>query len=273
MARSCTERGTTSIQMRGEFSRGDRGDGAPILLPTSTPSGTGTSSLISPLTAMDGEGRKIIGIIRSFAGTEYEGVWIDGVFERLSRLPGHTAAAIRGVGISRNGRYYAGSYNYIGALWKDGQPFETLYLSGAQVSSFQAVADHGRLAIDRTEVWTRERGVESAASFLAAHGAPHPEGWQLGGLLNINADGSVIIGYLRDPTPPGRYRGFIARTTYRPCFADFNADGGVDGSDVQAFYETWQSGIEEGDVNFDGGVDGSDVETFFTSWAAGGCGS
>lgn len=55
------------------------------------------------------------------------------------------------------------------------------------------------------------------------------------------------------------------------CPADFNQDGGVDGSDVEAFLIAWEIGETDGDVNCDGGVDGSDVETFFYYWEAGGC--
>ena len=56
-----------------------------------------------------------------------------------------------------------------------------------------------------------------------------------------------------------------------PCPADYNADGGVDGADVEAFYTDWEAGNSQADVNGDGGVDGGDVETFFTAWEAGGC--
>jgi hypothetical protein len=55
------------------------------------------------------------------------------------------------------------------------------------------------------------------------------------------------------------------------CAADFNADGGVDGSDVEAFFAAWAAGDHMADVNQDGGVDGSDVEGFFNAWGAGGC--
>jgi len=55
------------------------------------------------------------------------------------------------------------------------------------------------------------------------------------------------------------------------CPADFNQDGGVDGSDVGDFFAVWQGGGCDGDVNQDGGVDGSDVDTFFAAWSAGGC--
>ncbi|MBX3383422.1 MAG: hypothetical protein KF864_07935 [Phycisphaeraceae bacterium] len=55
------------------------------------------------------------------------------------------------------------------------------------------------------------------------------------------------------------------------CAADFNQDGGVDGSDVEAFYIVWETGEACGDVNEDGGVDGGDIEFFFTLWEQGGC--
>jgi hypothetical protein len=56
-----------------------------------------------------------------------------------------------------------------------------------------------------------------------------------------------------------------------PCPADFNQDGGVDGSDVESFFLAWESGDPVADVNLDGGVDGSDIETFFVAWQNGGC--
>ena len=55
------------------------------------------------------------------------------------------------------------------------------------------------------------------------------------------------------------------------CAADFNDDGGVDGSDVEAFFTAWENAGGCADVNEDGGIDGSDVETFFMLWEAGGC--
>ncbi len=55
------------------------------------------------------------------------------------------------------------------------------------------------------------------------------------------------------------------------CPADFNADGGVDGTDIEAFFSDWIVSSTAADVNLDGGVDGSDVEFFFVRWSAGGC--
>ncbi len=55
------------------------------------------------------------------------------------------------------------------------------------------------------------------------------------------------------------------------CAADYNLDGGVDGSDVQSFFAAWTAAAACADVNLDGGIDGSDVEFFFGVWSAGGC--
>jgi len=56
-----------------------------------------------------------------------------------------------------------------------------------------------------------------------------------------------------------------------PCPADFNQDGGIDGSDVEAFFAAFESGDQSADVNQDGGITGEDVEVFFVAWEAGGC--
>ncbi|MCX5691757.1 MAG: hypothetical protein NTV94_18520 [Planctomycetota bacterium] len=53
------------------------------------------------------------------------------------------------------------------------------------------------------------------------------------------------------------------------CIADFNHDGGTDGSDIEAFFLAWQSAQTNADVNIDGGIDGSDIETFFLAWESG----
>ncbi len=55
------------------------------------------------------------------------------------------------------------------------------------------------------------------------------------------------------------------------CVGDFNHDGGVDGSDVGAFFDAWQASAPDADVNRDGGIDGADIERFFAKWQAGLC--
>jgi hypothetical protein len=55
------------------------------------------------------------------------------------------------------------------------------------------------------------------------------------------------------------------------CYADINEDGGIDGADVEAFFNLWESGDPIADLNNDGGIDGTDVEFFFAVWEEGGC--
>ena len=55
------------------------------------------------------------------------------------------------------------------------------------------------------------------------------------------------------------------------CFADFDQSGGVDGSDVDAFFAAWVNGDAAADVDQSGGIDGADVDLFFIQWSNGGC--
>lgn len=53
------------------------------------------------------------------------------------------------------------------------------------------------------------------------------------------------------------------------CIADFNADGGIDGADVESFFNAWESADPAADVNHDGGIDGADLGFFFPAWERG----
>ena len=54
------------------------------------------------------------------------------------------------------------------------------------------------------------------------------------------------------------------------CRADLNCDGGIDGADIDAFFQLWETGDPGADFNEDGGVDGSDLSSFYGLWE-GGC--
>jgi hypothetical protein len=104
--------------------------------------------------------------------------------------------------------------------------------------------------------------------------APPNGEWRWGGLPHAG------IQDLEVKIIPGGYelwmsclsRGLAVLSITTPaCPADFNGDGGVDGSDVEAFFLAWESGENAADVNGDGGVDGADAEHFFVRWEAGGC--
>jgi hypothetical protein len=59
--------------------------------------------------------------------------------------------------------------------------------------------------------------------------------------------------------------------TCPPCAADYDANGGVDGGDLAAFFADFEAGENCADVDNNGGVDGGDLGTFFAAFEAGGC--
>jgi enterochelin esterase-like enzyme len=56
-----------------------------------------------------------------------------------------------------------------------------------------------------------------------------------------------------------------------PCAADFDANGGVDGGDLAAFFNDFESGHPCADVDHNGGIDGGDLAQFFVAFEQGGC--
>ncbi|MCX5688638.1 MAG: matrixin family metalloprotease [Planctomycetota bacterium] len=97
-------------------------------------------------------------------------------------------------------------------------------------------------------------GLQSNMSFQVVEGQRYLI--RLGGYNGQSGSGTLNVGLTPDPLP---------------CPADFNQDGGVDGSDVDAFFSEWEAGNSTADTNQDGGVDGSDIDFFFAAWEAGGC--
>ena len=94
---------------------------------------------------------------------------------------------------------------------------------------------------------------------------PDPENYALARALRFRCIISTSCGDLvSDPAT-------LATCACLECSADFNQDGGTDGSDVVAFFEAWEGGSCDADVNADGGVDGGDASAFFAAWEAGGC--
>jgi hypothetical protein len=67
----------------------------------------------------------------------------------------------------------------------------------------------------------------------------------------------------------GAYEGEYVYVPPIPCTGDYNNDGGIDGSDVEAFFVDWQSGNPNADIDGNGGVDGADVDAFFGFWVEG----
>jgi subtilisin family serine protease len=107
------------------------------------------------------------------------------------------------------------------------------------------------------------------ASAVACLTQAHP-GWtvaQMRAALMNTASDYAATG-LTDPLfirGYGIVNAFAALTAL--CDADITGDGGVDGDDVIAFFESWDAGHADFDAS--GGTDGDDVIAFFARWDAG----
>ncbi len=199
-------------------------------------------------------------------------------------LPSPTANA-EAYGVSADGSIVVGRYDNPGegtrAVYWDSQSqmHDLGSIAGSTTHSAECISDDGRIIggsagfeIGTTWqgfVWTVDAGMRPAADYFAERGAPLPPDHEAVICNAVSGNGRVFGVRYRRPGQPANVSGIAVLAA--PCPADFNKDGGVDGSDVGAFFEPWAAGLPAADVNEDGGVDGADVELFFRSWEAGGC--
>lgn len=188
-------------------------------------------------------------------------------------------------GVSSDGSIVVGSYATSGgsrAVYWDSQlqMHDLGAINGSAYQVANCVSDDGRVIggnaggvsgfTRQAFVWTSELGMRSAIEHFNERGVALPSGYTSYECSSISGDGRVFGVRV---FPPGGGPANISGVAVLglPCCADFNKDGGVDGSDVEAFFGPWTNGLTSADVNEDGGVDGADVEVFFLSWEAGGC--
>ncbi|MBL9002585.1 MAG: hypothetical protein JNK25_15760, partial [Phycisphaerae bacterium] len=200
-------------------------------------------------------------------------------------LPTPTADA-EAHGVSADGSIVVGRYNNPGegtrAVYWDAQRqmHDLGSIAGSTTHSAQCVSDDGRIIggtagpetgpARQAFVWTPETGMRPASDYFAERGVVLPVGYRAYECSSVSGNGRVFGVRVYPPDGGAANISGIAVLGIT-CPADFNRDGGVDGSDVEAFFDPWANGLPIADVNEDGGVDGADVELFFQSWEAGGC--
>jgi hypothetical protein len=189
------------------------------------------------VTALSEDGATLFGIgSESMQGGQAFRWTQSGGFEDLARLPGAT-------------------FTHVAAVASEGTAVGTQYSPGFSPSRTHAV------------LWTPSGEALSLQTLLAASGV-NVEDVYLMFAFDLSNDAGAVTGVSFSPSLGMRV--FIADLR-SPCIADFNQDGGVDGSDVTAFFEAWESGSIQADANADGGIDGADVSAFFALWENGGC--
>lgn len=194
---------------------------------------------------VSGDGRVIVGNGQRLVGASVRNVacrWVDGQIEYLGNLGGSFVLS-RAYDCSSDGSVVVGYSN-----------------TAAGLAGF---------------IWTQADGMRNLKTLASS--APFNLGTAIGTFpltraVGISDDGLVICGYGKFGAGNNDFDGYVLNLREAaPCFADFNGDGGVDGTDVEVFFLTWAQGLDAADTNLDGGVDGSDVEVFFRQWSLGGC--
>ncbi len=243
------------------------------------PSGTYTSQFDLQSTRMlSSDGRYI-------ASRQYRFDSVTGAILDIGALiePGQPAGGVPSVtSISGDGAtltgyqdvlYSDGSYANGGFIWTPAGGMENLgYLTHSRNCFPRWISADGTTVLGTYDgfgfIWKRSTGLVDFSAYLSSIGVD-TRGMTRLQFIGISDDGRTIVG--EGTSAAGPRRGWVL-TIPQTCIGDFNGDGGIDGTDVEAFFAAWEAGASAADVNQDGGVDGADVATFFAAWESGGCG-
>lgn len=141
-------------------------------------------------------------------------------------------------------------------------------------------SEHARLeatASDAMLHWEVELAPRFSNQWIRLTDGPLPSSALSGAIVSGTDTRAISLSRL-DPAAALRYRVVASNAcgtstsiaaTLGFCPGDHNCDGGVDGSDVNSFFDAWERGLSDGDIDQDGAVDGRDVEKFFEHWDAG----
>jgi uncharacterized membrane protein len=256
----------------------------------------GQLDLFSDARAISADGRMIVGLVSPTAATALSVLWTDGSPTWLrGLLEEDQFSGVNAYGISTDGQYVVGSASTRlpnsqsqrdhAALWHSPSTVINLAPETTFNSYATAVSDDGATVVGYMDVfvpalgyrsyvatiWTPSSGMVALADYLADIGIVVPPGIQLSVAQHISADGLTIAGMGDDIPNDSSVLSWVVKLPPPACFADFNTDGGIDGSDLEPFFAAWEHGETTADVNQDGGVDISDVQVFFTQWESGSC--
>ncbi len=183
------------------------------------------------------------------------------------------------LGLSGDGSVVLGNCGSSGALravvWVESLPVQLPPLFATD-STWEAASVSGDGSLiggqsgGRACVWSLlEQRARSVEDLLSIRGVDLTS-WKLLSVTSISPDGQYIAGAGEFMQSSGvrRNMAWLARVPSF-CPTDWNADGGIDGGDVDAFFRSWEAG--SADLNLDGGTDGLDVGEFFARWADGTC--
>jgi uncharacterized membrane protein len=238
----------------------------------------GNGTFVSEAHGVSGDGSIVVGNRYFSTGEIWPFIWTAAAGLRLlSPAAGYTNASaleISSDGTITLGHYWNGTGPGYPTMWRGNVPsvipIPTMTIGDAGAAALSAdgqviVGHYGLPDFARGAfIHTPSTGTRDLAAVLRTAGASGLDGLTYMIATTITPDGRTIVGTINASIGTGTY---IATLGSRPCWADWDESGGVDGGDVEAFFRDWESG--NGDADGDGSTDGSDVERFFTLWEQG----
>lgn len=245
----------------------------------------GTYNSLNVASALDAnhDGSVIVGSLpspaRAYRWTQAGG------FQDLGNL---TSSGSSGAwGVSSDGNVVVGRATVPGGQqhamrWTSGLGMQTLgTLPGGTTSTAADTNADGSVIVgqafvtgvgNRAFVWTPSTGILDLTAYLAER-IDGMQGWVLIAAEGISDDGATVVGWgtLNGVAMGYRVTGLAFATPCPACAADFDANGGVDGGDLGAFFAEFETGGACADVDQNGGIDGGDLGAFFAAFEAGGC--
>ncbi|MBL8762869.1 MAG: hypothetical protein JNM07_01200 [Phycisphaerae bacterium] len=194
--------------------------------------GLGGPSMNSAAEGISGDGSVVVGWGVTTGGSRASR-WVDGQIQDLGALPNPTGRASAATACNADGRVVVGTSRV-----------------GAANTGF---------------AWYHRYGMYDLQARLTALGVHAVAGWALTNITGVSGDGSVIVGWGRDPQ--GRSSGF--RITLPACPNDANYDGSLDDTDYFEFLNAFFANDPAADINHDNVVDGADFEDFVAGFVAG----
>jgi probable HAF family extracellular repeat protein len=145
---------------------------------------------------------------------------------------------------------------------------------GQQASAAGDVSANGSVVIgwsatsigNEAFIWDAAHGMRSIKQVLLDLGVWSVDGWTLGSAEALSADGTVVVGYGRNPG--GYEEAWLAKVL---CAGDLTGDGDTDQSDLGMLLGDWgcTGGNCEGDLDGDGDTDQADLGILLADWGCG----
>jgi uncharacterized membrane protein len=233
----------------------------------------------------DWDGNVVVGWDERPDGLWQPCVWEDGVQTRLSDNEFFTHAErvnsegtiIVGTAADADSMVAeAAMWTWNGDTWEErllGKLIGTVPPFGIAIAN--DVSDDGSLVVGYNAygptgdafMWTEDTGLINLEDFLVDNGIALDPALEIQEATAVSDDGSTIVGFSAETSPPFGYQSFIIRIS-TPCAGDLDGDGDTDQADLGVLLAAY--GVNaDGDLDGDGDTDQADLGVLLADYNCG----